>query len=88
MLCCHELNVNVEIAFNKNIEFEKQGLCIGEDDVYFNYTIVIDQLMNGSVSWWGACEKYPKLIQIFIKALSKPRGVVVDVIASTRGFVI
>ena len=28
----------MKILFNKNIEFEKQGVCIGEDDIYFYYT--------------------------------------------------
>ena len=46
----------MKISFNKNIEFEKQGLCVGEDDVYFNYTTKEDHLMNGSVPWLGTCE--------------------------------
>ena len=88
MLFCREKNANVKISFNKNIEFEKQGVCVGDDDVYFNYTTVKDQLMNGSIPWRGAREKHPTLIQMFIEALCKPGGVVVDVTASTGGFVI
>jgi hypothetical protein len=88
LLYCREKNAHVKVAFNKNIEFEKQGVCIGEDDIYFNYTTEKNQLMNGSVPWRGAREKHPIFMQIFIEALCKPRGVVIDVTASTGRFTI
>ena len=44
--------------------------------------------MNGSVSWRGACEKHPILMQMFIEALCKPGAVVIDVTTSTGGFTI
>lgn len=85
---CHEKNANMKIAFNKNIKFEKQGVCVGENDVYFDYTVVEDHLMDGSIPWRGTHEKHPTLIQMFIGALCKLGGVVVDVTSSTCGFVI
>jgi predicted rRNA methylase YqxC with S4 and FtsJ domains len=87
-LYCREKNAHVKVSFNKNIGFENQGVCIGEDDVYFNYTIEKNQLMNGSVPWRGACEKYHILMHMFIKALCKSGRVVIDVTASTGGFTI
>lgn len=45
--------------FNKTIEFEKQGACVGNNNMCFNCTIEKNQLMNGSVSWRGSGEKYP-----------------------------
>ena len=78
----------MKVSFNKNLEFEKQGVCVGEDDVYFNYTTKKNQLMNGSVPWRGTREKHPILMQMFIEALCKPRVVVIDVTASTGGFTI
>ena len=70
----------------KNLEFEKQGVCIGEDDFYFNYTNEKTQLMNGSVPWRGARKKHTILMQIFIEALCKPGAMVIDVTTSTGGF--
>ena len=88
LLYCREKNAHVKVLFNKNIEFEKQGVCVGEDDVYFNCTNEKNQLMNGSVPWRGAREKHPILMQMFIEALCKPGAVVIDVTASTGGFTI
>ena len=88
LLYCREKNAHVKVAFNKNIEFEKQGVCIGEDDIYFNYTTEKNQLMNGFVPWRGACEKHLIFMQMFIEALCKPRAVVIDVTTSTCGFTI
>ena len=56
LLYCHKKNVHVNVLFNQNIEFKKQGVCVGEDDVYFNYTIKNNQLMNGFMPWQGARE--------------------------------
>ena len=56
MLFCSEKHAHVKMAFNKNIEFENQGVCVGNNDVYFNYTIEKYQLMKGSFPWQGACE--------------------------------
>ena len=44
--------------------------------------------MNDCVPWQGAREKHPILMQMFIKALRKPRVVVIDVTTSTGGFTI
>lgn len=88
LLYCREKNVHVIISSNKNIEFQKQGVCIGKDDVYLNYTTENIQLMNGSNPWEGAREKHLILMQMFIKALCKPRAVVNDGIASTGVFTI
>lgn len=71
----------MKVSFNKNIEFDKQGVCVGEDD--FNYTIKKYQLMNDFVPWQGAHEKHPTLIQVFIETLCKHGVVVIDVTAST-----
>jgi hypothetical protein len=49
----------VKVSFNKNIEFKKQRVCIGKDDVYFNYTTEKNQLINGFIHWRGAREKHP-----------------------------
>lgn len=78
----------VEIGFNKNIEYEKQGACVIDDGVYSNYNIVKNQLMNGFFPWRGTHEKYPTLIQMFIEVLCKLGRVVVDVTTSTCGVVI
>ena len=78
----------MKVSFNKNIEFEKQGVCVGEDDVYFNYTTEKIQLMNGFVLWRGAREKHPILMQMFIEALCNPGAVAIDVTVSTGGFTI
>ena len=37
MLFCCERNAHVKIFFNKNIVFKKQGVCVSNDDIYFNY---------------------------------------------------
>lgn len=58
LLFCSEKHVHVKTPFNNNIEFENQGVCVGNDDVYFNYNFEKDQLMNGSFPWQGACEKH------------------------------
>ena len=88
LLYFREKNANVKISFNKNIEFQKQCICIGEDDIYFNYTIEKNQLLNDFVPWQGAREKHPIFMQMFIEALCKPRTVVIDVTASTSGLTI
>ena len=54
----------------------------------FNYTIEKDQLVNGFVLWQGTHEKHHILIQMFIEALSKPKEIVIDVVASTVGYTI
>ena len=77
-----------ENSLPKNIEFKKRGVCVGEDDVYFNHTIVKYHLMNGYIPWRGTHEKHPTLIHMFIEVLCKLGGVVVDVTSSTCGFVI
>ena len=51
-------------------------------------TTQLKKLMNGFVPWWGAREKHPIFMQMFIEALCKPGAVVIDVIASTGGFTI
>ena len=56
-----------QISFNKNIGFEKQGIYVGEDDVYFNYGNEKDKLVNGLVPWDGACENHPTHIQILLR---------------------
>ena len=88
LLYCREKNAHVKVSFNKNIEFEKQGICVGDDDVYFNYSIEKNQLVNGSIPWRGAREKHPILMQMFIEALCKLGAVVIDVTASTGVFAI
>jgi hypothetical protein len=74
----------MKIAFNKTIEFEKQGVCVGEDDVYFNYyTIKEDHLINGSVPWRGTCEEHLIFfIWMFIEALPKVGTLIVDAATS------
>ena len=88
LLYCREKNAHVKVSFNKNIELKKQGVFIGGDDIYFNYTTEKNQLMNGYVPWRGAREKHPIFMQMFIEALCKPRTVVIDVTASTSGLTI
>lgn len=39
LLFCSKKHAHVKIAFDKNIEFKNQGVCVGNDDVYFNYII-------------------------------------------------
>jgi hypothetical protein len=78
----------VKVSFNKNIEFEKQCVCVGKDNVYFNYTTEKKKLINDFIPWRSAREKNPILIQMFIEAFCKPGAVVIDVIASTGVFVI
>ena len=41
----------------RKIELKKQGVCVGKDDVYFNYKTKKNKLMNDFVPWWGAHEK-------------------------------
>lgn len=54
-----EKNANMKISFNKTIECKKQGVCVGEDDAYFNcYTTKEDHLMCGLVPWQGTCEEH------------------------------
>jgi hypothetical protein len=62
--------------------------CVDEDDVYFYYATVRDQLMDGFVPWRGASAKHPTLIHMFYEVLCKPGGVVIDVTTSRCGFVI
>ena len=62
LINCHDKIANVNIPFNKNIEFGKQRVNVGEDDVYFYYITKKNQLMNGIVPWRGTCEKYAILI--------------------------
>ena len=88
LLYCRDKNAHVKVSFNKNIEFEKHGVCVGKDDVYFNYTTKKNQLMNGFVPWQGAHEKHSILMEMFIEALCKPEAVVIDVTTSTGGFTI
>jgi hypothetical protein len=49
LLYCHEKNADMKVSFNKNIEFKKQCVCVGKDNIYFNYTIEKNQLINGSI---------------------------------------
>ena len=77
----------MKVSFNKNIEFEKQGVCIGHDNVYLNYTSEKDHILS-SVPWRGAREKHPILTQMYIESLCKPRVVVIDVTPSTNGYAI
>ena len=80
--------MHIKISFNENIEFEKQDVCVGENDVYFNYTTEKNQLVNGSIPWRGAREKHPIIMQMFIEVLCKSGAVVIDVTASTSVFAI
>jgi hypothetical protein len=82
LLHCCEKSAHVKILFHKNIEFEKQGICIDKDDVYFNYTIEKTQLKNGYVHWREARKKNPILMKMFIEALCKPWMVVIDITTS------
>ena len=59
----------MKVSFNKNIEFAKQSVCNGEDEIYFNYTTEKNQLMNDFVPWRGAHEKHPISMQMFVEAL-------------------
>lgn len=81
-------NAHAKIPFNKNIKFEKQGVCGGKDNVYFNYTVEKNQLMNDYVSRQGPLEKHPILTQMFIEVLCKHGALVIDVTTSTGEFTI
>lgn len=35
----------------RKIELKKQGVCVGKDDVYFNYKTKKNKLMNDFVPW-------------------------------------
>ena len=59
------------ISFNKNEVLVKEGVNVKDDDIIFNYTSDKDQLMDGSMSWRGAREKYRDIHQMFIKSLTK-----------------
>lgn len=84
MLFCCENNAHVKVSFNKSSEFVNQGLRVGHDDAYFNYTRKKNHLMNLSVPWRGARERHPILVQMFIKVLCK----LLDVKVYTGGFII
>ena len=74
------------ISFNKNEVLVKEGVNLKDDDIIFNYISEKDQLMDGSMPWRGAREKYRDIHQMFIESLTKPGGVVVDVTTSTGSF--
>ena len=61
-------------------------MCVGEDDVYFNYIIEKDQLMNDLVLWHGTSKNNPILIHMLIEALFKLGVKVVDITTSTSRF--
>lgn len=58
-------------------------VCVKNDDIIFNYTLEKDWLIDGSVPWPYAWEKYQIVYLMFIKSLTNHDGVVVDVIVST-----
>ena len=57
-------------------------LDIGAADIFFNVTNSHTCLVNNTILWRGDQEKDLNLLQVFIKALTKPRDVVLDACAS------
>lgn len=88
LLFCSEKNANVKITLNKKIEFKKQGVCVWNDNMYFNYNIEKNLLMNGSVSWRVSSEKHPIFIKMFIETLYEIGMVVVDITTSDDWFLV
>lgn len=56
-------------------------------DAYFKLDCCEKPTDGWLVSWQGACEKHPALIQMFVEALCELGEVVVDITNSACGFI-
>jgi hypothetical protein len=73
-----------ENVIQQSIELEKQGVCVGEDGVFFNYTFEIN--LNGLMPWWGVHKKQLILNYMFIVVFTKLEAVVIDITTSSAWF--
>lgn len=63
------------------------GVDVGVIDIFFDLTNSRAQLMNKEVPWRSGHDNDSKLLQVIIEPLTKPKDVVLYVLASTRDYV-